>query len=97
MSAVLWNSANLVNLMEDDLDVTEVILLDGTMAILYRGWHSAGKGLMEEEAQACVNHFSPYIEWRGMAVKWDFQPRNDKGSQSPEPENPERLEKALNY
>ena len=73
MSAVLWNSANLVDLMEDDLDITETVLLEDTMAILYVGWHSASEGLMEEETQVCVNHFSPYVEWRGMAVKWDFQ------------------------
>ena len=72
MSAELWNSANLVNLMEDDLDVTEAILLDNTMAILFVGWCSTSKGLTEE-AQACVNHFSPYVEWRAMAVEWDFQ------------------------
>ena len=73
MSAVLWNSANLVNPMEDDLDITEAIPLNDTTAILYVGWHSAGKGLMEEEVQACVDDFSLYIELRGMAVKWDFQ------------------------
>ena len=73
MLAALWNSANLVNLMEDDLDITEAIVLDDTVAILYVGWHSAGEGLTEEEAQACVTHFSPYVKWRGVAVKWDFQ------------------------
>ena len=70
MSAVLWNSVNLVELMEDDLDITEAILL---MAILYIGWHSASEGLMEEEAQTCVDHFSSYVKWRGMAVEQDFQ------------------------
>ena len=73
MLATLWNSANLVNLMEDDLDITEAVLLDNTMAILYMGCHSAGEGLTEEEAQACVDHFSPYMEWRGMAIEQDFQ------------------------
>ena len=28
---------------------------------------------MEEEAQACVKHFSPYVEWMGTAVKQKFQ------------------------
>ena len=55
--------------MEDDLDVTEAVLLDHTMAILYVGRCSAGKGLTEEEAQACIEHFSPYVKWRGVAVK----------------------------
>ena len=55
--------------MEDDLDVTKAVLLDHTTAILYVGWHSAGEGLMEEEAQACIEHFSPYVEWRGVAVE----------------------------
>ena len=27
----------------------------------------------EEEAQACIDHFSPYIEWRDVAVKHEFQ------------------------
>ena len=58
MSAVLWNSANLVNLMEDNLYIMEAILLNNTTAILYVGRCSAGKALMEEEAQACVDHFS---------------------------------------
>ena len=29
--------------------------------------------MTEEEAQASVNHFSPYVEWRGMALECDFQ------------------------
>ena len=28
---------------------------------------------MEEEAQGGVDHFSPYMEWRGMALECDFQ------------------------
>ena len=67
------NSAGIVNLMEDDLDVTEAVILDHITAILYVGQCSAGKGLTEEVAQACVEHFSPYVEWRGMAVEWEFQ------------------------
>ena len=59
--------------MGDDLGVTEAVILDHIMAILYVGRHSAGKGLTEEEAQACIKHFSPYVEWRGMAVEWEFQ------------------------
>ena len=72
MLATLWNSANLVDIKEDDLDMTEAVLLDDTMAILYVGWHSAGEGLTEEDAQACIDHFSPYMEWRGMAIGRDF-------------------------
>ena len=67
------NSASIVNLIGDDLDVTEAVILDHIMAILYVGWHSAGEVLKEEEAQACIEHFSPYVEWRGMAVKQEFQ------------------------
>ena len=73
LSAVLWKSAIIVNLMEDNLDITEAVLLNNTMAILYIGWHSTVKGLTEEEVQACVDQFSPYIEWKGMVVKWEFQ------------------------
>ena len=44
----MWNPANVVDLMEDDLDVTEAILLDGTTALLYVGRRYAGEGLTEE-------------------------------------------------
>ena len=47
--------------------------MDHTTAILYVGWHAAGEGLTEEEAQACIEHFSPYVKWRGMAIELDFQ------------------------
>ena len=33
----LWNSANVVDLMEDDLDVTKAVLLDDVTALLYVG------------------------------------------------------------
>ena len=33
----------------------------------------ASEGLTEEEAQTCIDHFSPYIEWRDVAVKCEFQ------------------------
>ena len=59
--------------MRDDLDVTEAILLDDTTALLYVGRRSAGEGLTEEEAQASIDHFGPYVEWRGMALEHDFQ------------------------
>ena len=65
-----WNSASIVKLMQDDL---EAVLLDHTTAILSVGWHSTGEGLMEEKAQACIKHFSPYVEWQGVAIKLDFQ------------------------
>ena len=28
---------------------------------------------MKEEAQACIEHFSPYVKWRGVAIEQDFQ------------------------
>ena len=43
------------------------------MALLYVRWCSAGEGLTEEEAQAGIDHFSPYMEWKDMAIKHDFQ------------------------
>ena len=59
--------------MKGELDVTKAVLLDDTTALLYVGWCSAGEGLTEEEAQAGVNHFSPYMEWRGMALECYFK------------------------
>ena len=59
--------------MGDNFDVTEAVILDHIMAILYVGWCSAGEGLTKEEAQACIRHFSPYVKWMGVAVEWEFQ------------------------
>ena len=60
-------------MMSNDLDITEVVVLDHITDILYIGRRSAGEGLTEVEAQACIDHFSPYIKWRDMAVKHEYQ------------------------
>ena len=69
----MWNPASIADMMSDDPDITEVVSLNHITTILYVGQQSAREGLAEEEAQACIDHFSPYIEWRGMAVKCEFQ------------------------
>ena len=68
----MWNPASIADTMRDDLDVTEAVVLDHITAILYVDQPSAGEGLTEE-AQACIDHFSPYIEWRDVAIKHEFQ------------------------
>ena len=68
-----WNPARIVDMMRDDLDVTEVVILNHIATILYVGRQSEGDGLTEEEAEACVKHFSPYIKWREVAIKREFQ------------------------
>ena len=72
LSKPMWNPASIAD-MSDDLDITEVVVLDHITAILCVGRWSAGEGLTEEEAQACIDHFSPYIEWRDVAVECEFQ------------------------
>ena len=57
----MWNPASIMDMM------------DHITAILYGGRWSAGEGLTKEEAQVCIEHFSPYIEWRDMAVEQEFQ------------------------
>ena len=51
----------------------EAVVLDHITAILYIGRWSAGEGLTEEEGQACIDYFSPYIEWRDIAIEYKFQ------------------------
>ena len=46
----MWNPASVADMMSDDLDVTEVVVLDHIMAILYVGHQSAYEGLTKEEA-----------------------------------------------
>ena len=72
LSKPMWNPANITDMMSDDLDVMEAAVLDHITAILYVGRWSASEGLTEEKAQACIDHFSPYIEWRDVAVEHEF-------------------------
>ena len=72
LSKSMWNPASIADMMSDDLDVTEVVVLDHITAILYASRRSEGEGLTEEEAQACIEHFSPCIEWRDVAVEQEF-------------------------
>ena len=65
----MWNPASITDMMSDNLDVTEVVVLDHIIAILYVDQWSAGEGLTKEEDQACIDHFSPYVKWRDMAVE----------------------------
>ena len=59
--------------MKNNINVTEAVILDHIATILYVGRWSAGEGLTEEEAEACIKHFSPYIEWREVAIECEFQ------------------------
>ena len=67
----MWNFASIADMMSDNLDIMKVVVLDHITAIFYIGRQSASEGLSEEEAEACMDHFSPYIEWRD--VKCEFQ------------------------
>ena len=58
----MWNPASIADMMSDDQHVTEVVVLDHITAILHIGQWSAGEGLTEEEAQACIDHFNPNIK-----------------------------------
>ena len=57
----MWKPTSITDMMSDDLDITEAAVLDHITAILYVGQWSAGEGLTEEEAQACIDHFSPLL------------------------------------
>ena len=59
LSKMKWNLSGIVTIMRDDLDVMGVVILNHITAILYIGRQSAGEGLMEEEAEACIEHLIP--------------------------------------
>ena len=46
----MWNPASITDMMSDDLDITESVVLDHIMAILYVGHWLVSEGLTEEEA-----------------------------------------------
>ena len=68
-----WNPTNIIDMMKDDIDVTEAVILNHIATILYVRRQSAGEGLTEEEAEACIEHFSSYIEWREVAIEHEFE------------------------
>ena len=69
LSKPMWNPTSITDMMSDDLDVTEAVVLNHIMAILYIGHQLADEGLTEEEARACIKNFSPYIKWRDVTVE----------------------------
>ena len=69
LSKPMWNPGSITNMINDDLDVMETVVLDHITVILYIGQWSASEGLTKEEAPACIDHVSPYIKWRDMAVE----------------------------
>ena len=69
----MWNPTSIADMISGDLDHTEAVVLDHIMAILYMGQRSVSECLTEVEPQACIDHFSPYIKWREVAVKHEFQ------------------------
>ena len=50
LSKPMWNYASIIDMMSDDLDITEAVVLDHISAILYVGRWSASEGLTEKEA-----------------------------------------------
>ena len=74
LPSVVMNSASTVDLMEDNLDVSKAVILEHIMTILYVGWHSAGEGLIEEEAEACVEHLTLMLN--GWAWQWSGSSRS---------------------
>ena len=83
--------ANIADLVQDDLDIIEAVVLDHITAILCVSQQSAGESLTRYEAEACIDHFSIYIEWKDVAVEREFQaltqakaPSESRGDQGPE-------------
>ena len=62
----MWNPASIINMMSDDLDITEAVILDHITAILYVGLWSAGKGLTKEKLRPVLTilaHISSGETW----------------------------------
>ena len=58
LSKPMWNPASISDMMSDDLDITKAVVLDHITTIVYIGQWSASERLTEEEAKACIYHFS---------------------------------------
>ena len=60
--------------MRDDLELAVVEVLDDISSIAFTEMGSHGAGLTKEEARACQEGFTQYMDWQGLTVEREIHP-----------------------
>ena len=64
---------NIKHIMRDDPELAVVEILDN-ISIAFTEMRSHGTGLTREEARACQEGFTQYMDWQGLMVEREIHP-----------------------
>ena len=64
----LWTARNIKHIMRGDLDIATVHILDQISSVAFMGPRLRGSGLLREEARACKEGFTHYMDWQGLSI-----------------------------
>ena len=65
---------NVKHIMKGDLDVATVQILDHISSVAFVGPSLSGPGLSREEARACQEGFTCYMDWQGLTIEQEIHP-----------------------
>ena len=74
LPARLWTARNVQHIMRGDLNFTTVHILDHISSVTFMGPRLRGMGLSKEEARACQEGFTCYMDWQGLTIEWEIHP-----------------------
>ena len=57
------------HIMRGDLGIATVQILDHISSVAFVGPSLRGPGLLREEARACQEGFTHYMDWQGLTIK----------------------------
>ena len=60
--------------MGDDLELAVIEVLDNILSIAFTETGPHGAGLTKEEARACEEGFTRYMDWQGLMVEREIHP-----------------------
>ena len=56
------------HIMRGDLDIATAHILDHISSVTFVGQSLRGPGLSREEAKACQEGFTHYMDWQGLTI-----------------------------
>ena len=65
----LWIARIVNHIMRGDLDIATVNILDHISSVTFVGQSHRGPGLSREEARACQEGFTNYMDWQGLTTE----------------------------
>ena len=74
LPARMWTPHNIKHIMRDDLGLAVAEILNNILLIAFTEMRSQGAGLTREEARACQEGFTQYMDWQGLMVKREIHP-----------------------